>query len=400
MKLTHSQISEILSNYTSSSEGFVTLQSLIMNSLMYHEREMFVSENAHEQCNGFRCRRWYSHGFEFSLRIPRSRSGNFYPILLGLIRSESEERAKLFNLLYTKGLTTEQIGEISNCVYGRSYSKQQVSHLAGSCREDVERWLCRSLSSHYLAVYIDATFISTRRDRQVSKEAYYTILGVLEDGSREVLTVVNHPTEGALCWKDELEALKQRGVEQIDLVVSDALQGIENAVCAAFPGAAHQFCVAHVKRQILSGASHKDKPVMAQQLSEVFQLENNEMNSLQGYEQFITFGEKWERKYPALRKYKAERNSAYFTYMDFPAQVQRCIYTTNWIERLNRKYRRTIQMRTSMPSEKSVIFLLAAVAMEETKTTYERRIYQFKNWKEKNKITVEVQRKERRITHF
>lgn len=400
MKLTHSQISEILSNYTSSSEGFVTLQSLIMNSLMYHERELFVSENAHEQCNGFRCRRWYSHGFEFSLRIPRSRSGNFYPILLGLIRSESEERAKLFNLLYTKGLTTEQIGEISNCVYGRSYSKQQVSHLAGSCREDVERWLCRSLSSHYLAVYIDATFISTRRDRQVSKEAYYTILGVLEDGSREVLTVVNHPTEGALCWKDELEALKQRGVEQIDLVVSDALQGIENAVCAAFPGAAHQFCVAHVKRQILSGASHKDKPVMAQQLSEVFQLENNEMNSLQGYEQFITFVEKWERKYPALRKYKTERNSAYFTYMDFPAQVQRCIYTTNWIERLNRKYRRTIQMRTSMPSEKSVIFLLAAVAMEETKTTYERRIYQFKNWKEKNKITVEVQRKERRITHF
>lgn len=400
MKLTHSQISEILSNYTSSSEGFVTLQSLIMNSLMYHERELFVSENAHEQCNGFRSRRWYSHGFEFSLRIPRSRSGNFYPILLGLIRSESEERAKLFNLLYTKGLTTEQIGEISNCVYGRSYSKQQVSHLAGSCREDVERWLCRSLSSHYLAVYIDATFISTRRDRQVSKEAYYTILGVLEDGSREVLTVVNHPTEGALCWKDELEALKQRGVEQIDLVVSDALQGIENAVCAAFPGAAHQFCVAHVKRQILSGASHKDKPVMAQQLSEVFQLENNEMNSLQGYEQFITFVEKWERKYPALRKYKTERNSAYFTYMDFPAQVQRCIYTTNWIERLNRKYRRTIQMRTSMPSEKSVIFLLAAVAMEETKTTYERRIYQFKNWKEKNKITVEVQRKERRITHF
>lgn len=400
MKLTHSQISEILSNYTSSSEGFVTLQSLIMNSLMYHERELFVSENAHEQCNGFRSRRWYSHGFEFSLRIPRSRSGNFYPILLGLIRSESEERAKLFNLLYTKGLTTEQIGEISNCVYGRSYSKQQVSHLAGSCREDVERWLCRSLSSHYLAVYIDATFISTRRDRQVSKEAYYTILGVLEDGSREVLTVVNHPTEGALCWKDELEALKQRGVEQIDLVVSDALQGIENAVCAAFPGAAHQFCVAHVKRQILSGASHKDKPVMAQQLSEVFQLENNEMNSLQGYEQFITFVEKWERKYPALRKYKTERNSAYFTYMDFPAQVQRCIYTTNWIERLNRKYRRTIQMRTSMPSEKSVIFLLAAVAMEETKKTYERRIYQFKNWKEKNKITVEVQRKERRITHF
>ena len=201
---------------------------------MFHERELFVSENKDEQCNGFRSRRWYSHGFEFSLRIPRSRSGNFYPVLLGLIRNESEERARLFNLLYTKGLTTEQIGEVSECVYGRSYSKQQVSYLANSCRDDVEKWLCRNLSSHYLAVYIDATFISTHRDRQVSKE------------------------------------------------------------------------------------------------------------------------------------------------------VQRCIYTTNWIERFNRKYKRTIYMRTSMPSAQAVIFLLGSVAMEETKNAYKKKIYQFKSWKNIN----------------
>ena len=377
MELTQLQISEILSNYTSSSEGFVTLQSLIMNSLMKHERELFVNDNEHEQCNGFRSRRWYSHGFEFSLRIPRSRSGNFYPVLLGLIRSESEERAKLFNLLYTKGLTTEQIGEISETIYGRTYSKQQVSYLSTSCREDVDQWLNRGLSSHYLAVYIDATFIATRRDKQVSKESYYTILGVLEDGNREVLSVVNHPSEGAICWKEELEALKERGVSQIDLVVSDALQGIENAVCAAFPQASHQFCVAHVKRQILNSVSHKDKPQIAEELNEVFILENKEMKSLLGYEQFITFVAKWEKKYPILKKYKADRNIAYFTYMDFPVQVQRCIYTTNWIERLNRKYKRTIKMRTSMPTSKSVLFLLASVAMQETKTTYARKIYQY-----------------------
>ena len=64
---------------------------------------------------------------------------------------------------------------------------------------------------------------------------------MLEDGSREVLSIVNHPTEGAICWKEELEALKERGVAQIDLVVSDALQGIENAVCSAFPQTSHQF---------------------------------------------------------------------------------------------------------------------------------------------------------------
>ena len=115
-------------------------------------------------------------------------------------------------------------------------------------------------------------FHATRRDKQVSKEAYHTILGVLEDGSREVLSVVNHPSEGAICWKEELEALKERGVAQIDLVVSDALQGIENAVCAAFPQASHQFCVAHLKRQILNCVSHKDKPQLAEELNEVFAL--------------------------------------------------------------------------------------------------------------------------------
>ena len=107
------------------------------------------------------------------------------------------------------------------------------------------------------------------------------------------------------------------------------------------------------------------------------------MESLLGYGQFITFVAKWEKKYPILKKYKADRNIAYFTYMDFPVQVQRCIYTTDWIERLNRKYKRTIKMRTSMPSNKSVLFLLASVAMEETKTTYARKNYQWKFWKHK-----------------
>ena len=86
-RLTHSQISKIISDYTSSSEGIVTLQSLIMNSLMKNEHKLFIKEDEDEQCNGFRSRRWYSHGFGFSPHIPRSRSGNFYPALLGLICS-------------------------------------------------------------------------------------------------------------------------------------------------------------------------------------------------------------------------------------------------------------------------------------------------------------------------
>ena len=121
---------------------------------------------------------------------------------------------------------------------------------------------------------------------------------------------------------------------------------------------------------------------MAEELNEVFTLENKEIKSLLRYEQIITFVAKWKKKYPILKKYKTDRNIAYFTYMDLSVQVQRRIYTTNWIERLKRKYKRTKKMRTSMPTSKSVLFLLASVAMQETKTTYERKIYQWKFWKQ------------------
>ncbi|MBF1447829.1 MAG: transposase [Prevotella nigrescens] len=137
MELTQSQISEIISNYTSSSKGFITLQSLIMNSLMGHERDLFVKANEHKQCNGLRSRRWYSHAFEFSLRIPRSRSGNFYLVFSGLIRSESKEHAR-FPTCFTQRSYSGQIDGNSEAIYGHIYSKQQVSYLSNSYREDVE----------------------------------------------------------------------------------------------------------------------------------------------------------------------------------------------------------------------------------------------------------------------
>lgn len=96
--------------------------------------------------------------------------------------------------------------------------------------------LLRPLSQRYLVLYIDATYVPTRRDRSVSQEAYYSILGLLPDGRREVLSVVHHPEEGALCWEMELEALKERGVEAVDLIVSDGLTRIEHAVKGLFQG--------------------------------------------------------------------------------------------------------------------------------------------------------------------
>ena len=124
---------------------------------------------------------------------------------------------------------------------------------------------------------------------------------------------------------------------------------------------------------------------MAEELNEVFTLENKEMGSWSEHKQFITFVAKWEKKYPILKKYKADYNIAYFTYMDFPVQVQRCIYTTNWIEILNRKYKRTIKTRTSMPSSKSVLFLLASVECKKQKQHIQEKIINVNSGNKRNK---------------
>lgn len=105
--------------------------------------------------------------------------------------------------MYKKGLTKEQVSDIYEEIYGKDYSKQQISHLMKESREEIYLWLNRSLESHYLVLYIDATFVHTRRDKSVNKEGYFTILGIKEDGSQEVLAIVNHPTEGALLWQQK-----------------------------------------------------------------------------------------------------------------------------------------------------------------------------------------------------
>lgn len=374
------QRSEIISEMASSEAGFNELMRVLLDSFSKQERSLFLQEHAGEQGNGFRPRRWRGYGCSFQLRIPRTRSGAFQPLILGILSSQESERALLFHELYARGLSCEDIAEVCERIYGHHYSKQQVSHLAGACYEEINEWLSRRLSPRYLALYIDATFCSTRREGSVSKEAYYTMLGLLPDGSREVLTVVNHPTEGAIAWEMELQALKERGVEQIDLIVSDALSGIENAICSAFPTALHQLCVVHLKRQILNTVSPKDKAKVSQELKELFPVENTNLTPLAAYENLCIFAQRWGRHYPSLARLGRERNAAYFTYLRFPEEVRRMIYSTNWVERLNRSYKRTLLMRGAMPSAAAVVYLLGSVAKEKSEGTYARRLPYFRGW--------------------
>ncbi|MEG2070964.1 MAG: transposase, partial [Bacteroidales bacterium] len=168
--------------------------------------------------NGYRFRKTYGQGRLLELQIPRTRNGNFYPLILGLLRNQEAEAKEIAFKLYGAGLTTAQVGELFGDIYGQNYSTSQISRMFDYAREEVDFWLKRKLDIYYPIVYIDATFLSTRRIDSVSKEAYFTILGVKSDLTREVLAVVNNPTEGSSFWNDIFKDLKTRGVQEINLV--------------------------------------------------------------------------------------------------------------------------------------------------------------------------------------
>jgi transposase-like protein len=374
MDFTQTQITEILDEIANKKEGYQNLLKMTLESIMRAERNEFNSRS-NDSSNGYRRSSILAHGGKMSLVIPRSRHHNFYPLILALIRDQEAEYKQMAYELYIAGLTTEQVGSLFEKIYGKHYSKQAISNMVSYAKTDIEAWLNRPLQTTYPIVYIDATYWYTRRQEAVSSEAYYTVLGVREDRTREVLAIVNHPTEGAGNWQEVFQNLKTRGVKEIKLFVCDGLTGIENTIAEIFPRAQIQLCTVHLSRGLLAKIKPKDKAQIASEIKDVLNPANANDTQSEGHNRFVRFIEKWKKKYPSLASYQNPRYRLYFTYLNYHMEIRRMIYTTNWIERLNRNYKRTLRMRSSMPNPASVLFLLGSVASQRKEYNYP--IYQF-----------------------
>lgn len=376
MNFTREQNYEILEKLINQKNGLEEILQMSLEILMKAEREEHNIKNS-DLSNGYRYRKTYGHGRVLELKIPRTRNGNFYPVILGLLRDQEEEAQRLAFKLYGAGLTTDQVGDIFKEVYGRNYSTSQVSRMFDYAREEVQNWQNRPLDNNYPIIFIDATYVPTRRVDSVSKEAYYTILALKSDMTREVLGVFNNPTESASFWHDIFENLKKRGVKEVGLVVSDGLNGIETTIHKHFPMADVQLCAVHLQREILKYVKPKHKQEISMDMKEVFTTDKSFDTPEQGLQRWKDFCRKWGVLYPNIAK-KAEnqRYIYYFTYLKYHTKIRSMIYSTNWIERLNRDYKRTTKMRGALPNPDAALLLLCNVAM--TRKYYDYKIVAFK----------------------
>jgi len=373
MDFTKEQLSDVFIKHLNREKGLQELMELMIESMMQAERRDFLDSNPDNKGNGFRQGKSYGNGRVLEFRIPRDRYGNFHPTILALLRDQEIECEQLASSLYCKGLTQSQVGDVFGEVYGKHYSKASISRMIEYLRADVEVWLNRSLEGYYPIVFVDAIHIKVHRKRSVENEAFYVVMGVKEDKTRDVLGIFNRPTESATGWKEMFQALQNRGVVNIGLLVADGLRYLEDALAEVFPKTAMQKCVTHLKRNMLNRVRHGDKMQMADDLREVFRTGDRYYTPEKGWKAWQELCAKWGKDYRSIKKMGNDPfYRYYFTYLKYHRRIQAMIYTTNWIERLQRDFRRVLRMRGAMPNEESVIVLMAKTAMD--KTAYRRAL--------------------------
>lgn len=372
IQLTNTQLQEVLNHKSTSQEGLNEILTAVLNAIMHAERKAYLTENeeSNNKGNGYRPIQVQGYGKLLSLAIPRDRLGLFKPLLMLTLKDEEEEVKNLCFELYKSGLTTRDIAKILEKLYRCRYSQSAVSLMSQHFKEEMEAWRNRPLEKHYPILYLDAIQAKVRRET-VAGEAFYIVLAVKGDNTREVLAIENNPVEHAPGWETVLSRLKERGVQEIGLAVADGLPGLEEATLSQFPRAAFQKCVTHFKRNLLNKVRPADKAAIAADLGPIFEVSDNTHSKEKAYAYAASMATRWGKKYPALVPMLSQTNlRTYLTYLDFNFKVRSLIYTTNWVERLNKAFRKALKIRNSMPSIDSVLLLLSAIACDMGKGTY------------------------------
>lgn len=320
-----------------------------LESIMVAEREIFIKENNGTK-NGF-----YTRNFETvvgkleELKIPRDREGRFKTKLIEPYKRRDINLEELIFGMFASGMSTRAIADALESVFEFKYSASTISQISEITIEEINKWREKKLKKRYSVIMIDGMYLSVRRDT-VEKEVVLFVLGIDEEGYREIIDFEVNPAEGAEIWEDIIKRLYERGVREVLLFVADGITGIEERIKKYFPKADFQSCIVHKVRNTLNKVRSKDRKEVAEDLKSIYRASTKE----DAKEVFNKFKEKWSRKYPNIVKSWEMELYRLLTFLKYPKSIQRVIYTTNLIERTIKEIRKRIKVIGALPSVKSV----------------------------------------------
>ena len=260
-------------------------------------------------------------------------------------------------------MTTRQISDTIEEIYGFEVSDGMVSDITDRLFPQIEDWQNRPLDAAYPIVFIDAVHFSVRDNGQIRKLAAYVILAVSLTGRKEVLSIHIGENESAKYWLGVLNELKNRGVKDVLVICADGLSGIKEAVNAAYPQTELQRCIVHQVRNTLKYVGAKNKKEFANDLKTIYHAPSEEA----ALKQLERVTEKWEKDDPNAMKSWYKNWDVISPIFKFSADVRKVIYTTNAIESLNSGYRRLNKQRSVFPSDTALLKALYLATHEITK---------------------------------
>lgn len=261
-------------------------------------------------------------------------------------------------------MTTGEIQNHLEEIYGTSISKDTVSRITDSIVADMEAWQSRPLDPIYAVVLIDAIVVKVR-DTQVANRPVYVAIGVNLDGERDVLGLWMGPTggEGAKQWMTMLTELRNRGVVDVLITCCDGLKGLPDAVRTIWSDTTVQTCVVHLVRNSMRYASKKHWPAITRQMRTIY----TAPTVAAAEAAFAEFADDWRGIYPAMIAAWESAWAEFVPFLEFPPELRKIVYTTNAIESLNARFRRAVRHRGHFPTEQAAMKVLYLVATRRRK---------------------------------
>jgi putative transposase len=318
-----------------------------MSDHLGYDRHEPAGRNGGNSRNGTRSKMVLTEIGPVEIEVPRDRDGSFEPQIVRKRQRRLDGIDEIVLSLTARGLTTGEVAAHFAEVYGARVSKDTISKITDKVIEEMTEWQSWPLDRVYPVLFIDAIVVKVR-DGQVTNRPFYVVIGVSVNGERDILGIwAGDGSEGAKFWLAVLTDLKNRGVEDVCIVVCDGLKGLPDSITTTWSLAQVQACILHLIRNTFRYASRRDWEAIARDLKPVYTAANEQAAKAR----FDEFAEVWADRYPAIIRLWRQAWTEFVPFLDYDVEIRRVISSTNAIESINARYRRAVRAEaTSRPN--------------------------------------------------